>query len=110
MYRADRHFNHPPLTGEFFGLLYHLSSYISPPAPGSVPRSFPFLLRFPSILADFLAVLILLRLREKTGGPPVWSLVLFALSPVAFMLSAFHGNVDPLIVCVLLMASHFFVD
>jgi len=110
MYRADRHFNHPPLTGEFFGLLYQFSSYISPPALGGVPRSFPFLLRFPSILADFLAVLILLRLREKTGGPPVWSLVLFALSPVAFMVSGFHGNVDPIMVCVLLIAAYFCVE
>ena len=110
MYRADPHFNHPPLTGEFFGLLYHFSSYISPPAPGSIPRSFPFLLRFPSILADFLAVLILLRLRKKTGRPPVWSLVLFALSPVAFMVSGFHGNVDPIMACVLLMAACFCVE
>jgi len=110
MYRADPHFNHPPLTGEFFGLLYHVSAYISPPASGSVPRSFPFLLRFPSILADFLAALILLRLREKTGRPPVWSLVLFALSPVAFMVSGFHGNVDPIMVCVLLIAAYFCVE
>ena len=110
MYRADRHFNHPPLTGEFFGLLYHLSSYISPPTPGGIPRSFPFLLRFPSILADFFAVLILLRLREKTGAPPVWSLVLFALSPVAFMVSGFHGNVDPIMVCVSLIAAYCCVE
>lgn len=110
MYRADRLFNHPPLTGEFFGLLYHFSSYITPPAPGGVPLSFPFLLRFPSILADFFSVLILLRLREKTGKPPVWSLVLFALSPVAFMVSGFHGNVDPIMVCVLLIAAYFCVE
>jgi glycosyl transferase family 87 len=110
MYRADPRFNHPPLTGEFFGLLYHVSSYISPPTPGSVPRSFSLLLRFPSILADFFSVLILLRLREKTGGPPVWSLVVFALSPVAFMVSGFHGNVDPIMVCVLLIAAYFCVE
>ena len=24
MYRLDRHFNHPPVTGEFFGLVYHM--------------------------------------------------------------------------------------
>ena len=110
MYRADRLFNHPPLTGEFFGLLYHLSAYLTPPAPHSVPRSFPFLLRLPSIIADFLAVLVLLRIRARTGIPPVWSLVLFALSPVAFMVSGFHGNVDPIMVCVLLIAAYFCVE
>jgi uncharacterized membrane protein len=75
-----------------------------------VPRSFPFLLRLPSIVADALALLVLLRLRQKTGKPPVWSLILFALSPVAFMVSGFHGNVDPIMVCLLLMATYFCVE
>jgi hypothetical protein len=110
MYRLDRHFNHPPLTGQFFALLYHLSGYLTPPAPHSVPRSFPFLLRLPSIVADFFAVLILLRFRTKTGKPPVWALLLFALSPVAFMVSGFHGNVDSIMVCLLLVATYFCVE
>ena len=110
LYRATRLFNHPPVTGEFFGLLYHLACYLSPPGADSVPRSWPFLLRLPSILADILAVLILLKLREKTGKPPVWSLVLFALSPAAFMVSGFHGNVDAIMVCVLLIAAYFCVE
>jgi hypothetical protein len=110
MYRLDRHFNHPPVTGQFFALLYHLCSYLTPPAPHSVPRSFPFLLRLPSIAADFLAVLVLLRIRTKTGTPPIWALVLFALSPVAFMVSGFHGNVDPIMTCVLLVAVYFCVE
>jgi hypothetical protein len=110
MYRLDRHFNHPPATGEFFALLYHLASYLTPPAPHSVPRSFPFLLRMPSIIADFFTLLVLLRLREKTGKPPGWSVVLFALSPVAFMVSGFHGNVDPIMVCLLLIAAYFCVE
>src|SRR5882762_10162878 len=110
MYRLDRHFNHPPVTGQFFALVYHLSAYLTPPAPHSVPRSFPFLLRLPSIVADFFALLVLLRIRIKTGLPPMWALVLFALSPVAFMVSGFHGNVDPIMVCVLLVAAYFCVE
>src|SRR6267142_4371502 len=105
MYRLDRHFNHPPVTGEFFGLVYHIAAWITPPAAYAVPHSFPFLLRLPSIIADALALLILLRLHQKTGNPPVWSLALFALSPVAFMVSGFHGNVDPVMVCALLIAA-----
>ncbi len=110
MYRLDRHFNHPPVTGEFFGLLYHVAARITPPIADAVPRSFPFLLRLPSIIADVLALLVLLRLHQKTGHPPVWSLVLFALSPVTFMVSGFHGNVDPVMVCLLLVATYFCVE
>jgi hypothetical protein len=100
MYRLDRNFNHPPVTGEFFGLIYHIATWITPSATQAVPHSFPFLLRLPSIIADALALLILWRLHQKTGNPPVWSLALFALSPVAFMVSGFHGNVDPIMVCL----------
>src|SRR5712691_8510833 len=78
MYRLDRHFNHPPVTGQLFALLYHFSAYLTPPAPHSVPRSFPFLIRLPSIVADFFAVLVLLRIRARIGMPPLWALVLFA--------------------------------
>ena len=110
MYRLDRHFNHPPVTGEFFGLVYHIAACMTPPAPHAVPQSFPFLLRLPSIIADALALLILLRLHQKTGNPPVWALALFALSPVAFMVSGFHGNVDPIMVSLLLIATYFCVE
>jgi Glycosyltransferase family 87 len=109
MYRLDRHFNHPPVTGEFFGLLYHLAASLTPPAKHSVPASFPFLLRLPSILADVLAVLVLLKFQAKTGRPPTWAIIAFALSPAAFMVSGFHGNVDQIMVCVLLVATYFCV-
>jgi hypothetical protein len=110
LYTTDRHFNHTPVTGQFVGLLYHFASYLSFTEAGNIPRSFPFLLRLPSIIADLLAVLILLKFRQKTGQPPVWSLVLFALSPAAFMVSGFHGNVDSVMICVLLIAVYFCVE
>jgi hypothetical protein len=59
MYRLDPNFNHPPITGEFFGLVYHIAAWITPPAAHAMPHSFPFLLRLPSIIADVLALLIL---------------------------------------------------
>ncbi len=110
MYRLDRHFNHPPFTGQLFGLIYHLSAWFTPPPPHTVPRSFPFLLRLPCIIADFLAVLLLLRFRTKLRTPPAWAIVLFALSPVNFMVSGFHGNVDPLMVCLVLVATYFCIE
>lgn len=110
MYRLDSHFNHPPVTGQLFAFVYHLSADLTPPAPHSVPRSFPFLIRLPSIIADLISVLVLLRLRARTGSPPTWALLLFALSPVAFMVSGFHGNVDQVMVCLLLIAAYFCVE
>ena len=64
----------------------------------------PFFLRLPGIIADFLAVFVLVRLRSKIGGPPWWAITLYALSPVAFMVSGFHGNVDSLLAFLLLTA------
>src|SRR5438445_8671214 len=69
MYRLDRHFNHPPVTGEFFGLVYHIAAWITPPAAHAVPQSFPFLLRLPSIISGALALRLLLRLSQQTGKP-----------------------------------------
>jgi hypothetical protein len=40
----------------------------------------------------------------------LWALILFALSPLAFMVSGFHGNVDPIMVCLLLMATYSCVE
>jgi len=106
MYRKAYWFNHTPATGSFFCFAYALARELS--AMGDHPRAFfPFILRFPMIIADFLVVLILLRIRQKTGRPPVWALVLFALSPVSFMVTGYHGNVDPMVVFFLMAAAYF---
>lgn len=90
-------FNHTPLVGWLAGAIYELTD--------GVGRSFAFWLRAPGIVADLGTVLALLWLRRKTGAPPWWALGLFALSPVSIMVSGFHGNVDPLLVCALVLAA-----
>jgi uncharacterized membrane protein len=109
MYRLDSYFNHTPFTGHFVAWAYALSAYLTPGAPHIVPRSFPFLLRIPSIAADVIALIFLVKLHRATGRPPVWALALFALSPVAFMVSSFHGNVDSVMVCLLVIAVYYCV-
>jgi uncharacterized membrane protein len=55
-------------------------------------------------VADFLVVLILLRI-SKTGIPiPTWALSLFAISPVSLMVTGFHGNTDPVMISLLVCA------
>jgi hypothetical protein len=109
MYRLDSYFNHTPITGHFVAWMYALASHLTPGAPHIVPRSFPFLLRLPSIAADAIALVFLVKIHRVTGRPAVWALVLFALSPVAFMVSGFHGNVDSVMVCLLLIAVYYSV-
>lgn len=97
MYRATPFFNHTPLVGWFTDGIFSLA--------GGEQRLFAFYLRLPAIFADFFAVLALLWLREKTGRPAWWALMLFAASPVAFMVSGFHGNVDSVVALGILLAA-----
>jgi hypothetical protein len=97
VYQYAEFFNHTPLVGSFFRFIYQLS--------GPDHELFPFYLRLPGIIADFLAVLALIRFRERTGKPPWWALALFAASPVSFMVSGFHGNVDPILVLFLVLGA-----
>lgn len=98
-------FNHPPLTAyylRFIGYLAHQEMF------RSYGLTFPFLLRLPGIIADFVVVLVLLRLSEKSTRfrIPTWALALFAISPVSLMVSGFHGNTDPVVVMFLVLAAY----
>lgn len=89
-------FNHTPLVGWMVGAIYEMT--------GGAGHRFSFWLRVPGIVADLVTVLALLWLRRKTGTPPWWVLAVFALSPVSLMVTGYHGNVDPLLVCALTLA------
>ena len=96
-------FNHPPLTAYFLRGIYYLDEY------PSLRQShlFPFFLRVPGILADFVVVLVLLILKQRRVSLliPTWALVLLALSPASIMISGFHGNTDPVMVMFLVLAA-----
>jgi len=94
-YRATPEFNHTPLVGWFCAAIYGLGHGFA----------FNWLLRLPGIAADFCAVGVLLRWREAEDRPPGWALALFALSPVNFMVSGFHGNFDSVLAGLLLLAA-----
>ena len=97
IYRWTPMFNHTPLVGTVASLIYDLTS--------SRLGWFPFCFRLPGIVADFASVLALLWLRRRVGGPNWWALGLFAASPVALMISGFHGNVDPILAFMLLLTA-----
>jgi len=104
-YQHSYYFNHPPLIAyylQFIGYLSHQEIF------HSCGVTFPFLLRLPGIVADFIVVLVLLRLsgRSPEFRVPTWALALFAISPVSLMVSGFHGNTDPVMVMFLVLAGY----
>src|ERR1043166_268348 len=103
-YQHSRYFNHPPLTAYYLCGIYALTEQRWCQDMGI---HFPFLLRLPGIVADFVLVLVLLRMSKAQFGLriPTWALALFALSPVSLMVSGFHGNTDPVMVLLLVCAA-----
>ncbi|HEY2342351.1 MAG TPA: glycosyltransferase 87 family protein [Chthoniobacteraceae bacterium] len=98
MYRETIIFNHTPLVGWFTAAIFDLAqndldSY-----------AFNFFLRAPAIFADLFCLLALMWTKEKTGKPSWCVLGLLAVSPVSFMISGFHANVDSVMVLGLVLA------
>ena len=104
IYRQQADFNHPPLVAYYLTAIYRLGRLPFAEAAGI---SFPFLLRLPGIIADFVVVGVFLRLRkhEPELRLPLWALLVLALSPVSLMVSGFHGNTDPIMVLFLVLAA-----
>jgi hypothetical protein len=102
-------FNHPPMTAWFLRFIYHLSHQAFFQTNG---LSFPFLLRLPGILSDFIVVLALLRLsrRDERLHNQQWAVALLAVSPVSLMVSGFHGNTDPVMVLFMVLAGLSCID
>jgi hypothetical protein len=103
-YEHSALFNHPPLVGYF---LQGLAWVDHQPFFGQNGLAFPFLLRFPGIVADFIVVLLVLFIVRECPQlrPPRWALILFAASPVSIMIAGFHGNIDPILVLFLFLAA-----
>lgn len=103
-YQHSSYFNHPPLTAYYLRGIYFLTEQNWCQQLGI---HFPFLLRFPGILADFIVVLLLLQMAKPQCRLriPGWALGLFAVSPVSLMVSGFHGNTDSVMVLFLVCAA-----
>jgi hypothetical protein len=103
-YRHSIYFNHPPLTAYYLRAIYFFAEQ---KWCQEIGVHFPFLLRLPGIIADFVLVIILLRMSKVEPGVriPPWALALFAFSPVSLMVSGFHGNTDPVMVMFLVLAA-----
>jgi uncharacterized membrane protein len=103
-YRHIIYFNHPPLIAYYLRAIYQLSHQ---PFFRDNGLTFPFLLRLPGIIADLITVIALCWMtgQDRQFRIPTWALALFALSPVSIMVTGFHGNTDPVMVMLLVLAS-----
>jgi len=99
-YRTSQHFNHTPMLAMVLVGLYWLSKTFA--------WSYPLLLRLPGIAADVVTALVVWR--AVTVDMPgrisyAWA-CLFALSPVSFMVSGYHGNFDSILAMFVLLATY----
>jgi hypothetical protein len=102
-YLHDISFNHPPLTAYFLRGIYNLTQL---PFLQENTITFPFLLRFPGIVADLITVWAVFQIAKSLQSKlPGWVLLLFALSPASLMITGFHGNTDPIMVMFLTLAT-----
>jgi len=99
IYRDIWYYNHPPLMS---GLLWLLS-----PLVRHAPNGFPFLIRLPAICADVVSVIVTYRLVRFAWSErrALVCAIGVALSPILVMVSGFHGNTDPLFMCLVLLAA-----
>jgi 4-amino-4-deoxy-L-arabinose transferase-like glycosyltransferase len=99
IYRDIWYYNHPPLMS---GLLRVLS-----PLVPHAPNGFPFLIRLPAIVADVVSTIVVFRLIRHAWDErrALICAAGVALSPILVMVSGFHGNSDPVFMCLVLLAA-----
>jgi hypothetical protein len=96
-------YNHGPLAGWLLAAINWVLDHDV--------LSFPFLIRVPACLADFVTVLLVFEL-VRLARPPrqaAVAAVLVACSPVLFVVSGFHGNTDPVFVMFSLLSVYLLV-
>jgi hypothetical protein len=99
IYRDERFYNHPPAVSGLLWLMHLVADH--------APHGFPFVMRLPAILADAGTTLLMYRLVAFAWGErrAVVCAIGVALSPILVLVSGFHGNTDPVFMCLVLLAA-----
>jgi hypothetical protein len=102
LYDVDASFNHPPLMG--------LMAVGLRAAARVLDTRFDFLFKLPEIAADVLAAVLVYRVwRPRHALVAPLAFALFCWNPASILVSAHHGNTDPLCAALSLLAA-FLVD
>ncbi len=102
MYTNVPAWNHPPLTGYLAIGLLRLSVLTG--------LRFPVVFKLVPIAADALCLVLLWKIwRRRSAHPaaPLAAVAIFSFSPDAILVSAYHGNHDPLVGLFVLAACYF---
>jgi hypothetical protein len=99
IYRDLRYYNHPPAMSGLLWLMHLVAAY--------APNGFPFVMRLPAILADVASTLLVYRLVAFgwDARRALFCALGVALSPILVLVSGFHGNTDPVFMCLVLLAA-----
>lgn len=91
-------FNHPPFMIDVLKVMDWISSVTG--------VFLPFWIRLPAIVADLVNVVLVCKmLKVRTNNIYSGStMVIMAAAPVSIMVSGFHGNTDPVMICFLLLS------
>ncbi|HVR61140.1 MAG TPA: glycosyltransferase 87 family protein [Polyangia bacterium] len=90
-------FNHPPLMVMMAGALHALAE--------KARLRFDFLFKLPSVAADLAAALLIhWRWRRQSALLAAAAFALFCWNPASFLVTAHHGNTDPLCATLSLLA------
>jgi hypothetical protein len=103
LYDVNTGFNHPPLMGLMAAALRARAK--------AWDTRFDFLFKLPEIAADVLAAVLVYRSWSRSGRPPnVWlaplAFAIFCWNPASILVSAHHGNTDPLCAALSLLAAY----
>jgi hypothetical protein len=98
-YRTIKYFNHPPLMGIWAMVVYDASR--------TYHLAFAPLFKILPLAAD-IGTAVLLARHWQARGRATLAVAIFALSPTAILLSAYHGNTDSLAACLCLWAGLLF--
>lgn len=96
---TDDVMNHPPLPVLYAGAMYDLA--------GRSHYVFSLLIKLPGILAEVAAVFLIahvVRGRTRSGRAARVAAILFAVNPVSLYVAGYHGNLDPLVGVLSLLA------
>jgi hypothetical protein len=118
IYSSDPAYNHPPIPGIWSGIAYRLARVMQPDLARVPPRgtyqfpSFAFIFKLAPIAADAVCCWLLWRIARARWGArhAVAAVTLYALNPVAILVSAHHGNTDSIYAMLCLAAVYFMQD
>jgi len=112
-YRNDVEFNHPPIPPYWAWLAMRITRpLLHNPNPNLVWLAFAFVFRLPVILADAGSAWLLWKIWKKRASEigALKTVALYAWCPAAILVSAYHGNTDPIYAFFCLLSVYFIED